>query len=565
MPVFDLEANGKTFEIEAPDQASALAAFQTVATGRSAAAETALGLAKSGGVGLAKGALGIAGLVGDASSLGAKGIETATNYVADKLGIERYQRPQSESVLNSIPTSASLQKNVESVTGPFYKPQTTAEKYAETVGEFAPAIISGPGGLARRALSQVAVPGIASEAAGQYTAGTSYEPWARAGAALLAPAGVNAAQRMVTPLPVSAERQRLLGILNDEGVTSLTAGQRSGNKTLQYAESILGDAPGAGQGASHIQQEGQRQFTEAAMRRAGAGPSATPEVLAQNNARLGNEFEALSARNNLVPDNQFITDLTTAVRDYRNVPPSQQRQMVQGYVDDIIQHVNAGNMPGPQYQEMRSRLSRQSQALRQSDPTLSDALRDMRNALDDAMGRSIPAADQQAWQTARREYGAQKTLEQAASRAGEATTEGQIVPANLRNAAAANNRGAYARGQGDFSELARAGSGVMAPLPNSGTGQRNQINNMAMLSAALLGGGAGSVGGVSGMMAGMAAGTAAPALLGRALMSAPMQAYLSNQLLAAPAADRRRILSALLREDAALPAHRRPEQIENRR
>jgi hypothetical protein len=84
---------------------------------------------------------------------------------------------------------------------------------------------------------------------------------------------------------------------------------------------------------------------------------------------------------------------------------------------------------------------------------------------------------------------AQKVLEKTASRAGEATAEGQIVPANLRNTVAAENRGAYARGEGEFSGLARAGAGVMAPLPNSGTGQRNIIWDV--LNGATLGAGAG--------------------------------------------------------------------------
>jgi hypothetical protein len=246
------------------------------------------------------------------------------------------------------------------------------------------------------------------------------------------------------------------------------------------------------------------------LRRAGSGPDASPEVLAQNQARLGRQFEALSARNNLAPDNQFITDVTDAVRQYRNVPPSQQRAIVEGYIQDIIPHVQAGAMPGPMYQEMRSRLSRQANGLRQSDPTLSEALRDIRNSLDEAMGRSISPDDRDLWNTTRRQYGAQKTIEKAASRAGEATAEGQIVPANLRNTVSAQNRGAYARGEGDFSELARAGAGVMAPLPNSGTAQR--VNILGLLNQATLG--------------------SVPATVGRALMSRPAQGYLGNQLMA---------------------------------
>lgn len=498
-------------------------------------------IAKSGGVGLAKGGLGILGAIGDFSELGAKGLETATNFVSDKLGVKRYEPPmdRSQSILNAVPTSRSLQKNVESVTGEFYQPQTTAGEYAKTVGEFLPSAAAGPGSAIARVAAAMAA-GVGSEAAGQYTKGTAAEPYARVAGALAGGMSPNLAGRAITPIPASAARQRLVDVLDAEGVTSLTAGQRTGSKQLQYLEEGLGNAPMAGRGAARTREEAQNQFTEATMRRAGAGPDATPEVLANNNARLGQQFEDLSARNNLNPDNQFITDLTAAVRQYRRVPDSQQRAMVQGYVDDIIDHVNAGAMPGPQYQEMRSRLSRQANSLRQSDPTLSEALRDMRNALDDAMGRSISPADREAWTIARREYGAQKTIEKAASRAGEATAEGQIVPANLRNAVSAENRGAYARGEGEFSELARAGSGVMAPLPNSGTAQR--LNALSLLNSATFG--------------------AVPAVAGRVINSTPAQAYLGNQLLAGRLGNLPPAQLTVLR---ALLSAQRPQQLEGPR
>jgi hypothetical protein len=313
--------------------------------------------------------------------------------------------------------------------------------------------------------------------------------------------------RAITPNPTSPARQRLVDVLQSEGVTSLTAGQRTGNKALQYMEDGLGNAPGSGNKAARITREGQEQFTEAAMRRTGAGPDAQPEVLKANHARLGKEFDDLSARNTMRPDNQFIADLTDSVKVYRNVPDSQQRAMVQGYIDDIVPHVNAGGMSGVEYQKMRSRMSAQSHRLRESDPDLSNALKGMRDALDNAMGRSIAPADQKAWQTARQQYGAQKDISKAASRAGEATQEGQITPANLRNVAATNNRDAFARGEGQFSELGRAGAGVMNPLPNSGTAQR--YNVLSLANQMTLG--------------------AVPAALGRALMSGPAQKYLGNQ------------------------------------
>jgi hypothetical protein len=497
---------------------------------------SAADVAKSGATGLAKGTIAIAGGAGDLRDTLSKGVD----YLADKAGIS----PETVSsvkegagkvarmtlpgkVMADAPTSADIQKTIEGQTGEFYQPKTTAGKYTEKAAEFIPAATMGPGRMLPK-LASGALAGLGSEAAGQATEGSGVEPYARvigAMAGALTPMG---AARTVTPLPSSPARQRLVNVLADEGVTSLTAGQRTGNKALQYAEDMLGNAPGAGQSASNIRQRGQEQFTEAAMRRAGAGPDATPEVLAANNQRLGNEFEQLSARNTLVPDNQFITELTDAVNRYRRVPDSQQARMLQGYLDDITPYVNAGGMPGVEYQPMRSMLSADSKAVRQTDPYLSRALAGIRDALDNAMGRSISPADREAWNTARREYGAQKVIEKTASRAGEATAEGQLVPANLRNTVAADNRGAYARGEGQFSELARAGAGVMAPLPNSGTAQRLNATNIAMLPVT--------------------------ATVGRALMSRPAQAYLGNQTLAEfirelPPA-RRAVLNALLTEQA---------------
>lgn len=489
--------------VEFPDGMSDEAISTAIKSNLAAQPSTAEDVAKSGGIGVAKGTIGLAGMPADLGGLLAKGSKAAGDYIGGKLGFEPSPDLPQKSALDYL-TSSGIQKAVESQTGEFYKPKTKAGKYAETVGEFLPASLAGPGGLVRKVGTGV-LSALGSEGAGQLTEGTKAEPYARVVGALAGGVAPTAVGRTITPLPTSAARQRLVDVLGDEGVNSLTAGQRTGNKSLQYAEDMLGNAPGAGQAATNIRQRGQEQFTEAAMHRAGSGPEATPEVLAQNNQRLGNEFEQLSARNNLTPDNQFVTDIVEAARSYRRVPDSQQRQMVQGYIDDIIDHVNAGSMPGPQYQEMRSRLSRQANSLRQSDPTLSEALRDMRNALDNAMGRSISPADQAAWQTARREYGAQKVIEKTASRAGEATAEGQLVPANLRNTVSAENRGAYARGEGPFSELARAGAGVMGPLPNSGTAQRLSLTNVAMLPVT--------------------------ATIGRALMSRPAQAYLGNQLL----------------------------------
>lgn len=501
-------------------------------------------IAKSAGVGIGKGVIGLAGLPGDLAELGARGLDRAVQF----LGGER--RPEPAKSLSSLITDSSkpqskyadrpptygsgdITKAVEGVTGEFYKPQTTLGKYSETVGEFAPGLIGGggAGAIARRAITHVAAPGLGSEAAGQIAEGSAAEPYARIAGALAGGLAPTAIGRAVTPLPASAARQALVDTLNAEGVTGLTAGQRTGREGLRYAESSLGNSLGAGSATNEITRAGQEQFTQAALRRAGAvGENAGPETLANNQARLGNEFQTLSARNTLQMDPQFGQDIGAALRTYDRVGPSQQRAIVQGYADDIIAHAQAsGTMPGPQYQEMRSRLSRQANGLRQTDPTLSETLRDMRDALDDAMRRSISPADREAWDTARREYSAQKIIEKTASKAGETTAEGQLVPANLRNVVASGkNAGAYARGEGQFAELARAGAGIMGGMPQSGTAPRAAIHAIA----SLLGGGMGAVGGagVGSGLGAVAGAVAGPALAGRALMSRPVQGYLGNQV-----------------------------------
>lgn len=535
MPTFEFSGpDGKTYTIEGPPGATPEQAFGIVQQHLAAApptvapaaahADSATGLAKAGGVGLAKGVIGLAGLPGDLSELGARGLDRATRFIGDKLGLDIPERPNQPNRFGA----ADIQGAVEGVTGEFRKPQTTAENYAQTIGEFAPAIVGGPETLLMRGLTRVVAPALGSEAAGQATAGTKLEPYARIAGAVAGGLAPSALARVVTPLPASAARNQLVETLQNEGVTSLTAGQRTGSPALRYAESALGDAPFAGSATTRVTDEGRRQFTEAALRRAGTAGEASPEVLATNDQRLGDTFRDLAARNTLQMDQQFGNEVGAALRTYDRVPNSQQRAIVQGYADDIIAHAQqTGTMPGPFYQEMRSRLSRQSNSLRQSDPTLSETLRDMRDALDGAMARSISPADSAAWQTARQEYAAQKTIEKAASRAGEATAEGQIVPANLRNVVASgNNRGAYARGEGQFSELARAGAGVMGAMPQSGTGPRLAMHTLA----SLVGGALGSAGGPAGAGLGAAAAAAAgPAVAGRVLMSGPAQAYLGNQ------------------------------------
>lgn len=157
-------------------------------------------VAKGAGVGAAQGVLGLAGSVGDLTDLGARGIGAASDKISDLLGVNRYQRPTTPSVLNNIPTEASLQGAVESQTGPFYQPQTGPGKVAQSVAQLLPAVAGGPEGLLARVATRAVAPGVAMEAAKEGTEGTPYQVPAQIAAALAGGVGSTMAANKVGAL-----------------------------------------------------------------------------------------------------------------------------------------------------------------------------------------------------------------------------------------------------------------------------------------------------------------------------------------------------------------------------
>lgn len=354
------------------------------------------------------------------------------------------------------------------------------------------------------------------------------------GAALpLAVSGAtNAVRRAVTPFTVNAERQALVDTLANEGV-NVTAGQATGSNGLRYAESEIG-----GDAARNIYDRQGEQFTGAALRRVGVNANrATPDVIDQAFTQNSNQFNTAANANTLVPDRQLQQDFVGNWREYMQLtPPSQRAPIVANTMRNINDAlVNGGTLDGATYQALRSRLARAARGT--ADPQLGRALNGMRDALDDAMERSIAAnnpGDLGMFQDARNTYRNLLVAERASTAAGENAAQGIISPSQLRNATiSAQGRRNYARGNGDFAELARAGEGVMKPMPNSGTAGRLNAQNLGTGFLSALGGiaGTGATGSMGAGIAGAVAGAAIPRVVGRMMMSDAGQAYLRNQLM----------------------------------
>lgn len=416
------------------------------------------------------------------------------------------------------------------------KPEGVGGKFGSTTGEFLgnPASYLGPGGLLQKGATAVTA-ALGSEAAGQATEGTKLEPFARVGGAVaggqVPRTALRTASRAISPFPTSPERQQFAQTLRAEGVEP-SAGQVTGSKALKIAESELGDAPGAGgRGTAHTEETG-RQFMDAALRRAHlqrqAGEQITDTIHRGFNER-GIEFDRLSRGNDATLDRQFAIRILDAQDEYNQLSANS-LPAVERTIDHIMQMIaRNGTMSGDEYAALRSRMEFQRRAVK-NDPQFNIAMSGIRQAMDDAMERSIARnnpGDLGAWREVRNDYRNLLVLERAAAGPGEQAAQGMLTPARLRQSVVAQQgRRDYARGQGDYADLARAGEAILTPLPSSQTAARSWIHAVP----AALGAGAGALhGGSAEALGGAFAGALAPGAVGRAIWDPRMQRYLQNQ------------------------------------
>jgi hypothetical protein len=531
------------------DAARALAAEIT----KLRAVDTSGDLAKSAAIAVPEGLINAAGAPGDLSEYGARGIDWATRKIGGLLGVDVKPRPDQP----FRGGSGDIKGAIEGVTGKFYESKTPEGKILRSAVSTATNPISyvGPGGLALKA-AQAGLAGAGSEAAGQMAEGTGYETPARIAGAIAAPSALNVASRVVQPIRSSAAQQRMVKTLEDEGVTAMTAGQRTNNTALKYGEDILGNAPLAGQKANRIQEEGTAQLARAAAQKAdetGFMTDIGPKALAKNYDRLNNNLDGIAASTTVNMDRQFGSELAHIARKYIGTVGPVKRggwnPEVKVQMENILAAARGSRtLPGTTYKEVRRHLTGLRDGAKGAHAT---AFQEIRNALDGAFARSVSPADQALFQRSLREWGAQKDLSRAVTSARAIKVpEGHLDANSLRQTAITNNRTGHARGEGPFYDLSEAAARVMAPLPNSGTAQRYGI--LSAVSA--LGGAGGSLLGPGGLVAGLGL----PAALGKALMAKPTQAYLGGSIPGQRAVgealrgpERNRMLARLLRAQAA--------------
>lgn len=277
MPTYEIEMNGQTFEIDAPDDKSVQLAIRQLQPTQPAAAEPSTWdtVKDVGGAFVAGAARGAADLVGFPATVG-DGINAGLSYIT---GME----PLPESPLSG----SSLRSKASDMTGGAtdYKGEGTAAKYAGTIGEFVPGAVAFGGASLGNVARFGVLPGAASEAAGQATEGTAYEPFARAGAALLAPAASlavpaikSAGATIGAPLfarlnpemyanKAVAEAVRRSGQTPDALVAAMEAAQRDGQGVYNVADALGNSGQRMLAGIARTPNDARQQVAEALISR----------------------------------------------------------------------------------------------------------------------------------------------------------------------------------------------------------------------------------------------------------------------------------------------------------
>ena len=204
----------------------------------------AVDAAKAFPAGVARGVTAMAGLPGDIQT----GMKAVQNWALRKAGLPETNVTQTLPFFptaQQMPTSAETLKMAETVTGPLYKPQTRAGRYAETVGEFLPGALT-PGGAARKIIGGVAIPALTAQTAYE-VAPEPYKDIAKLGGGIVGGVvgslpvpkfGANARANDILSEVVTPDAQRRLAELGPE------AFMFEGNPTMQQVAQGVVQRPG---------------------------------------------------------------------------------------------------------------------------------------------------------------------------------------------------------------------------------------------------------------------------------------------------------------------------------
>lgn len=472
MAIFEIQGpDGNVFEIDAPDQKSAIEAFK-----RQTAGGVAGDVARSGSSGLLRGFSSLLDMPAQIPGMVAQG----GSWLGEKAGLiepETAQKFRADLRESASHGGATAAMNDVAPRVMQYQPNTKAGEYSQTVGEFVGGGTPLGGGPIGMALT-----GAASETAGQLTKGTAAEPYARAGTALIAGTLAGKPTGRIKPVGgADPEDVSMAQTLMKHGVKP-TAGQITGSSLLRKME--------GSQGALQSQAD---DFTSAAMKTTGSTATrAVPEALKQASDDIVKSMDDAVSGVSFRPTTQMAQRADDIVAQYlENTPNAAVVPKVKNIADEIIElgtNPNAGMLELSQIKTWRSRLGG---LLNSSDAEVRNAAWALRGVLDDATEDALRAAgrtdDIAKLATGREQYRNWLAVADASTRAG--AEGGRVSAPQLQQSVirSQGRRNAAVGNTTDLGELSRAGAGLLRSEPTVSAGG---VRTVAPQLGGALGGGA---------------------------------------------------------------------------
>ena len=486
-------------------------------------------LIRGGTAATARGIADVPALPANLLQLGARGVEKAAGMDGPSM-VSR--------ALSSLPDTRDILSNVP-VIGPEsqYVAPGLLGQYLSTAGEFAggAGAMAGPNAVLRYGVA----PGLASEGAGQLTAGREFrgvdlEPIART-AAGVGTSFLAAPRSGIYTRGADADDLATANRLSAAGVRP-TAGQVSNSDRLMSAEGTLGTT---GQQLDDL--------TAAAMRTTGStAKKATPQVLARTQDGITNGMNTILQGVDVPVSSGIGQRIGDIAADYAEGTagkmPSVNLRRISDQIIDAATAPSATTISATTLRKWRTRLGKMTTS---SDEAVRDMAHELRSVIDDVteahlatLGRADDVAE---LATLRRQYRNFLTIADASTKGGREGARGILSPERLATASARTvGRTNYALGQG--TDLTQLASDAKAMISSTSTVSPGAFRNVAVAGGGAAGGaGFGALlGGVPGAIIGAGVGVGAPIAMQGLLRSPLAQNILNNP-------------QALTQSSAALP------------
>lgn len=331
------------------------------------------------------------------------------------------------------------------------------------------------------------------------------------------------------------ETARLADLARNKYGIPVNAGQMSASPAVRFGASALNRLPFSGAGADSMAQ--QTAFNHAVAGTIGEDATKlTPEVMNRAKTRIGNMFDTVAQNTTINTDPKFFQDIHDTLNDAQMVLPKTEVEPLVKQVMNVIEKINPDDrtISGETYQALTRTGAPLRTLMESNNPNIAHYAGGIKDALDDAMGRSATPEMQTMLQTAKSQYRNLKTIQPIAAKAD----VGDISPALLRGAVNTNTGNALAfGGGGDLGDLARIGQRFLKEPPSSGTSERLSALGMLSRLGGLAGGalGAREIGLFPEMtpeaMAATALSIPASLMAGRAIGSGLRSSWLANSLI----------------------------------